>query len=138
MEKAAERIAKLPEPIQKHVYPDDPYWCYVPKGWRDLVCKLNEHLEAIEPDYVLHQVKEKFGGLRYYTLTPDRPNDEHDLFWILVSYYENLSFRVCDKCGERGRLYKKRGYIRTRCEEHADGGELVEPNILDKEFAKND
>lgn len=138
MEKAAERIAKLPEPIQKHVHPDDPYWCYVPKGWQNLVCKLNEHLEAIEPDYALHQVKEKFGGLRYYTHTPGRPNDEHDLFWILVSYYENLSFKVCDRCGERGRLYKKRGYIRTRCEEHADGGELVEPNILDKEFAKND
>jgi len=86
-----ERIAKLPEPIQKHVYPEDPYWCYVPEGWRDLVCKMNEHLEALEPYYILHQVKEKFGGLRYYTHTPDRTNNEHDLF-------SGSSFRTTSHC----------------------------------------
>ena len=118
-----ERIAKLPEPIRKHVYPEDPYWCYVPDGWRDLVCRMNEHLEVLEPDYILHQAKEKFGGLRYYTHTPDRTNNEHDLFWIIVSYYESLSFRVCDVCGEYGTKWIKGGFVRTRCEEHYDGAD---------------
>lgn len=125
-QRAAERIAELPEPIRKHVLPDDPYWCYVPDGWCGIVCKMNEHLEAIQPDYILHQVKEKFGGLRFYTHTPKRANDEHDLFWIIVSYYEQFSFRVCDQCGERGSQWIKGGYVRTRCEEHADGGDPLE------------
>lgn len=122
-ERAAERIAKLPESIRKHVLPDDPYWCYVPEGWRELVCKMNKHLEAIDPEYVLHQVKEKFGGLRFYTHTPKRRNDEHDLFWIIVSYYEQLSFQKCDKCGERGSQWIKANFVRTRCEEHSDGAD---------------
>lgn len=122
-ERAATRIAQLPECLRKHVYSDDPYYSHIPDGWRDLVGHLNTHLEAIEPNYILHQTKEKFGGLRFYTHTPDRTNDEHDLFWIIVSYYENLSFRVCDQCGKRGTKRIKHGYIRTRCEEHSNGAE---------------
>ena len=125
-ERATARIAQLPEGLRKHVYPDDPYHCYVPNGWRDLVEHLNTHLEAIEPDYILHQVKEKFGGLRFYTHTPDRTNNEHDLFWIIVSYYENLSFRVCDQCGEFGTKWIKGGYVKTRCEEHSNGADPIE------------
>lgn len=35
-------------------------------GWYPLIIALDEELAAIEPDYGLCQVKEKFGGLRYY------------------------------------------------------------------------
>lgn len=120
------RIAQLPEPIRKHVHPEDPYWCVLPEGWTDIVCKMNEHLEALEPDYILHQVKEKFGGLRYYTHTPNRPNDRDDLFHIIVSYYETLSFTICDQCGEHGTRWIKDGYVRTRCRDHSNGADPCE------------
>lgn len=126
MRDAEERIAALPEPIQKHVLPDDPYWCYVPDGWRDLVVELNEKLEEIKPDYVLHQVKEKFGGLRYYIDHVGLDDDTRDKLWDVISEYENKSFTVCDVSGKPGRPSVKRGYIRTRCEEHLDGGRFIE------------
>jgi hypothetical protein len=34
--------------------------------WYDLVSKLDDDLKAIDSDYTVVQVKEKFGGLRYY------------------------------------------------------------------------
>jgi hypothetical protein len=39
------------------------------------VTTLNEHLAAIDPSYVVHQVKEKFGTLRYYCV-PNEPAPE--------------------------------------------------------------
>lgn len=121
MDRAQERIAALPEPIQKHVLPDDPYWCYVPDGWRDLVVELNEKLEEIYPEYTLHQVKEKFGGLRYYIDHVSIEDKEIlDKMWAVIGDYENKSLETCDVCGAPGKQHSKRGYIRTRCEEHKD------------------
>jgi len=100
------------------VAPDDPYWCYLPEGWFDLVCEMNEKLEAINPDYILDQCKEKFGGLRYYTTDNNGPNVDVEQFDKVISDYEELSFKVCDECGSEGKPTSKRGWIRTRCEEH--------------------
>ena len=41
-------------------------WISCDKGWYPLVVGLNEQLSQLDPDYQLHQVKEKFGMLRYY------------------------------------------------------------------------
>ena len=37
------------------------------EGWYPLIAGLHEQLSVLVPDYTLVQVKEKFGGLRYYT-----------------------------------------------------------------------
>lgn len=41
-------------------------WISCDKGWYPLVIELDCKLAEIFPDYELHQVKEKFGTLRYY------------------------------------------------------------------------
>ena len=46
-------------------------WIQCGKGWYPLLCELDEKLAAIFPDYELHQVKEKFGTLRYYIGFPE-------------------------------------------------------------------
>lgn len=46
-------------------------WISCDKGWYPLVIELDQKLAEIAPDYTLHQVKEKFGTLRYYTGFPD-------------------------------------------------------------------
>ena len=46
-------------------------WVQCGKGWYPLICELDEKLAAIFPDYELHQVKEKFGTLRYYIGFPE-------------------------------------------------------------------
>lgn len=41
-------------------------WISCDKGWYPLIIELDQKLAEIFPDYELHQVKEKFGTLRYY------------------------------------------------------------------------
>jgi hypothetical protein len=41
-------------------------WISCASGWYPLLIELDEKLAQIEPDYEIHQVKEKFGTLRYY------------------------------------------------------------------------
>jgi hypothetical protein len=36
------------------------------RGWYPLLVELDEQLRALLPNYLIYQVKEKFGGLRYY------------------------------------------------------------------------
>jgi hypothetical protein len=51
----------------------EPGWhpaLWVEPGWYRLIVELDAALAEIEPDYVLHQVKEKFGGLRVYFELP--------------------------------------------------------------------
>lgn len=46
-------------------------WISCAKGWYPLIIELDGKLAEIFPDYQLHQVKEKFGTLRYYIGFPD-------------------------------------------------------------------
>ncbi len=116
-DKTEERIAILPEAIQDRITEGDPYWCWLPPGWHDLVTKLDEELRMIDPDYVLDQCKEKFGGLRYYVDFSDQCRSLKKADDI-ISKYEDLSVQTCDVCGEPGKNNSKNGWLATRCEEH--------------------
>ena len=83
----------------------------VSDGWIPLIQKLIE--EAIEAgwDKQICQVKEKFGGLRFYINdTPDEVND-------VIRKYESLSYKTCEICGEKGEI-RKGGWWKTLCEKH--------------------
>ena len=45
-------------------------WISCGKGWYPLLIELDQKLAEVFPDYELHQVKEKFGTLRYYIGMP--------------------------------------------------------------------
>ena len=64
----------------------------------------------------LDQVKEKFGGLRFYYTG----GDEH--IRGLVSMAESMSEVTCEICGSPGKRGGN-GWISTRCEEHKLKGE---------------
>lgn len=121
-EKAIERVNKLPKEIQEHVWTNDPCWSYVPAGWRDLVVKLHNSLVQVAPDYRLCQVKEKFGGLRFYTNVRGSPEN---LVSRIIGYYEELSAKTCDVCGEPGEIKEIQrkdsnfGFVAARCKEHS-------------------
>ena len=91
-------------------------------GWFDLVWRLCERLEPIvaaeeaesgRPFHVL-QVKEKFGGLRFY------PNYNNDAIYALIEAAEIESFHTCEFCGQPG---KRSGasWFQTTCDEHLSG-----------------
>ena len=63
------------------------------------------------PQVVAMQVKEKFGGLRFYYSGGD------DYIGGLVSMAESWAANTCEQCGERG-TQRDGGWIRTLCNEH--------------------
>ncbi|MGP0100814.1 MAG: hypothetical protein ACLPUT_04220 [Solirubrobacteraceae bacterium] len=54
-------------------------WISCDCGWYPLLVELDEQLRTLLPDYVIHQVKEKFGGLRYYWESGEEVHDLDDL-----------------------------------------------------------
>jgi hypothetical protein len=90
-------------------------------GWFDLVWALCERLEAVVPaveaetgrSFHVLQVKEKFGGLRFYT------NYSNDTISALIETSEIESIHTCEVCGGPGRLCGT-SWVETRCDEHAN------------------
>lgn len=85
-------------------------------GWYELVYELSEKLEALilklpklerENCYVV-QVKEKWGGLRFY-LSSSTTNIHR-----LISKTESQSRKICEDCGQPGEP-RDGGWIRTQC-----------------------
>lgn len=106
--------------------PDDPdvpaeptlcaiWGCECGDGWYDLIDVLCLNLEYATkngaPQVVVRQVKEKFGALRFYA---DGQNDEQA---AMIQVAASMSTRLCEVCGNRGKLIRN-DWIRTRCPEH--------------------
>ena len=90
-------------------------WIRCSRGWYPLIVQLDEELAAIDPDYELHQVKEKYGGLRYYISESTDP-DVAERMSALIEDAEDTSVRVCEGCGADGVLcVSKGGWYRTMC-----------------------
>lgn len=108
-------------------------------GWYGLLKDLHNSLVFVDPHYTLIQVKEKFGGLRFYVLASE-PEMER-LVFTLVSLYERISFKVCEMTGEPGMLMVKDGVYKTLAESFKDSGwqpafvrsEAIEPVWGDSE-----
>ena len=80
----------------------------VGKGWSKLLDSIYDNLE--EDTYVL-QVKEKFGGLRFYIASGD------DFIFDVIEKAENDSYKICEDCGKPGELREELSWIRTLCDD---------------------
>jgi len=67
-----------------------------PRGWRPLVGKLYDDLIALGWDGEVLQVKEKFGGLRFYV------GEASDAVHDRIEVAEITSEKICQVCGEPG------------------------------------
>lgn len=97
-------------------YPDrpritSPGFFDINKGWYLLVKQLIEELINAGWDKKILQVKEKFGGLRFYTAGLTEEQNK------IVSKYESLSYKTCEECGEPGKTNNS-GWITTLCDKH--------------------
>lgn len=89
-------------------------WLSHDAGWYPIVVTVDERLAAIDPDYVMQQVKEKFGTLRYYCAPSDSGADLHDAFDDITTDAERASAVTCERCGQPGSLH--RSYlVKTLC-----------------------
>ena len=99
------------------------YWLPLighPHPWRDgetvtqetvdeLKAKLDEEAAKVP---VASQVKEKFGGLRFYVQAAT------DKAYNYITFAESMSYRTCEECGAPGKTYTD-GWHATLCEAHA-------------------
>ncbi len=117
-------VDNYPEEIHHRiVYAAMQCGSHMREGWNELVLELDEDISKIYPLYTIDQVKEKFGGLRYYIgILPDiLPQDQHDEIHKLIAIAEEKSFTICDVCGEPGTTMRVGEWlIATRCEKHGN------------------
>jgi hypothetical protein len=105
----------------KHFYkPDLPVtqscMCFgfeINDGWLPLIEQLSYDIEqALKKDpceFQVTQVKEKYGGLRFYYFGG---NDEISK---LVDKAEDESYKICEKCGSGDNVTQTKGWIVSLC-----------------------
>ena len=86
----------------------------VGEGWHPILRTLEDQLNAIDPDFILQQVKEKFGGLRYYA----HSHTDDPAFRAAINVAEAESERTCEVCGEPGETKATHHWLKTLCETH--------------------
>jgi hypothetical protein len=79
----------------------------VDDGWMKLLKDLIQDLIQLGWDRQICQVKEKFGGLRFYI------NEGSDVVHDRIREAENLSLEICEVTGEPGELRGDLGWWRT-------------------------
>lgn len=82
-------------------------------GWFDLLWRLCEDIERLlQPDntFEVVQVKEKFGGLRFYCYGAT------DAIYERIGQAESESYVTCETCGKPGRE-RDTAWIQTLCDE---------------------
>lgn len=87
-------------------------WGFPGDGWEPIIRRLSEKLEPM--GVIATQVKEKFGGLRFYI---DQGTDEA---YAAIDEAERESYRTCEECGQPGKP-RQGGWIVTVCDLHAEG-----------------
>ena len=95
------------EALKKKIVPE--YWksIDVDEGWYQIVVDCDKELTAIDPNYQIFQIKQKFGGLRYY-FQPSQ-SDTSKAMNEVVSKYEAIAARTCEATGGPGVLMKSIG-----------------------------
>lgn len=88
-------------------------------GWFMILWNLSKELESINNlnlGYTIEatQVKEKYGGLRFYV------SGYNDAVSTLINRAEHQSYRTCEICGSPGRL-NDGSWKMVRCGRHARG-----------------
>jgi hypothetical protein len=94
------------------------YGCIAPDGWKDIILKADEMFAFIDPDYEIHQIKEKFGTLRYYFATTKKYETiEYDIMEAIERWAESCSASTCESCGKYGQIRNDTYWIVTLCED---------------------
>ena len=92
-------------------------------GWHTLVEPLIDFV--LDNGGIVHQAKEKFGGLRFYYEVDETTlmGNDTDVDWVAFMHRvrdaEKQSVITCEVCGEPGEIDDTNGWWKTLCPEHA-------------------
>ena len=79
-------------------------------GWFDILYNLCKEIEPMRPKVM--QIKEKFGGLRFYC---SFPKDYSEKGYVFIRKAEEQAIETCEDCGEPGEFRIHRGWRRVSC-----------------------
>lgn len=117
MEKNLEELYfnTFPDLFDKRV---DGFACY--DGWDsilwDICCTVNEVNRKIldsEKKIKVQQIKEKFGGLRFYISAV--PEEYCNEVFKAIDRAERKSYRTCEMCGRWGKIQNDLNWIKCLC-----------------------
>lgn len=91
---------------------------HVGKGWHPLIEDLVVKLIHLGWTGELQQVKEKFGGLRFYFTASAKDPISLEIQHDVAAQAEARSYHICEECGEPGRV-RSGGWALTLCRRHA-------------------
>jgi hypothetical protein len=86
-------------------------------GWFNLIdslCKTIYDDRGSGSNVIVNQVKEKFGGLRFYYTGGD------DFVSGAVMLAEAMSQHICEECGDKGSINYDADWLRCRCDKHKE------------------
>lgn len=102
---------------EAYIKPKTPYELFgieCDKGWTELIKPLFEYVENYNKTHEdnqieITQVKEKFGGLRFYV--DNAPDELHKM----IDKAEAESYTICEVCGTKENVGHTQGWIKTIC-----------------------
>lgn len=109
------------ESLRKKFAEGSSNYIEVDEGWYRIILNCDAELTAIDPDYRILQIKEKFGVLRYY-FSPSENCDKLTFMKMkdVVHRYEDESRRTCEATGKPGVMMRSvGGWLKTLNPEYA-------------------
>jgi|SRR5690606_903362 len=112
------------------MFPKGEPYCgfYCDYGWWPLINRLCSDIstevdklglegnDKTKPSVTVAQIKEKFGGLRYYVDFENSDESFMKKINALIHEAEEKSFTICEMCGEPGKMAAKKSWMKTLCE----------------------
>ncbi len=115
------RLNALPAAYPR-LFPKGPlHWGFeLGDGWSQVVALLCERLDTILQEapgasIEVLQVKEKFGGLRFYYSRHGVSDEMATALRDAVELAATASLQICERCGHRGEMQDKAGWLRVVC-----------------------
>jgi len=86
-------------------------WDWYKHVWKNIkeYKRLLEPLDIDSMQVRAVQVKEKFGGLRFYIHSSD------DQVYGMIEMAEMMSYVTCEKCGHHGKMHHRGSWLKTLC-----------------------
>jgi hypothetical protein len=101
------------EELEKVLVDRGAYDVWFPESWTSIIEEIHNKLVGLDPKYRTIQIKQKFGGLRFYFSTEnyDHAQEMQDF----VDQKESQSYKICIDCGKPSTKYS--GFYAV-CDKH--------------------
>lgn len=101
--------------IYRHIPDGWGRWISCDSGWYRIIIDTHRKLKYIDPNYEIHQIKEKFGGLRYYYQSSfDYDSIQEQIMETIISVAEEFASNTCEICGANDLKAKAKTRVRNR------------------------